>query len=206
MVTLFSYRIPHDTGAAPNPFWGICTLVICKPAIRRVAKMGDWIVGTGSKNSPIGNIDGKIVYLMQVTNKMTMQEYDTFTQKYLPEKVPDWSSSDPRRRLGDSIYDFSFTPPRIRQGVHREEDRKRDMSGLNALLSEYFWYFGNNACELPDNLRKIIKQDSGHRSRSNEPYVEQLLEWLDGLGMEPNKLYGSPQEELFKGSRIYCKC
>ena len=206
MVTLFSYCIPHYDGAAPNPFWGICTLVICKPKIRGIAEIGDWIVGTGSKNSPVGDMSGRVVYVMKVTKKLTMEEYDTFTQQYLPEKVPDCSSRDPRRRLGDSIYDFSCTPPRMRQEVHSEKHRQKDMSGVNALLSNHFWYFGDKACKLPDNLRQIVKQGPGHRSKSNEPDIEKFLEWLDGLGLEPNRLYGRPQKELFKGSRICCEC
>ncbi len=71
-TTLFSYCIPYDDGAAPNPFWGLCTLAICKPGIRRVAKEGDWVVGTGSVNSPAGDASGKVVYAMRVTQKMTM--------------------------------------------------------------------------------------------------------------------------------------
>ena len=47
--TLFSYVIPHDGGSAPNPYHGICTLVICKPVIRRIAKVKDWVVGLGAK-------------------------------------------------------------------------------------------------------------------------------------------------------------
>jgi hypothetical protein len=43
MTRLFSYTIPVDDGAAPNPFRGMCTLAICKPTIRRVAKKGDWV-------------------------------------------------------------------------------------------------------------------------------------------------------------------
>ncbi|MGC9261259.1 MAG: hypothetical protein ACP5I8_14435 [Phycisphaerae bacterium] len=45
MAKLFTYTIKIDDGAAPNPFHGLCTLVICKPAIRRCAKAGDWVVG-----------------------------------------------------------------------------------------------------------------------------------------------------------------
>jgi hypothetical protein len=41
MKKLYSYCIPVDDGAAPNPFWDICTLVICKPVIRRTAQIGD---------------------------------------------------------------------------------------------------------------------------------------------------------------------
>ena len=99
MVTLFSYRITHDTGAAPNPFWGVCTLVICKPRIRLAAQVGDWIVGTGSANSPIRDISDSVVYAMRVSQKMTMREYDTYTQQFLPQKVAKWFDRDPRRRL-----------------------------------------------------------------------------------------------------------
>jgi hypothetical protein len=52
---LYSYCIPYDDGAAPNPYWEVCTLVICKPVIRRTARAGDSIVGTGSKKSPVGD-------------------------------------------------------------------------------------------------------------------------------------------------------
>ena len=58
---LYSYTIPYDDGAAPNPYWGVLTLAICKPVIRRTAEIGDWVVGTGSKQSPIGNIQNSIM-------------------------------------------------------------------------------------------------------------------------------------------------
>ena len=76
MPTLYSYVVRTDYGSAPNPFWGVCTLVICKPKIRRSAQVGDWIVGTGSANSPIGDIRGMMIYAMRVTDKMTMYEYE----------------------------------------------------------------------------------------------------------------------------------
>ena len=58
MNKLFSYVLRFDDGAAPNPFGGICTLTICKPAIRRSASVGDWIIGTGSKNSRLKIVPG----------------------------------------------------------------------------------------------------------------------------------------------------
>ena len=48
-MRLFSYVVARDYGFAPNPFFGVCTLATCKPIVRRVAAIGDWIVGTGSK-------------------------------------------------------------------------------------------------------------------------------------------------------------
>ncbi|WP_442940102.1 hypothetical protein [Nostoc sp.] len=38
-MRLFSYCLTCDSGAAPNPFWELCTLAICKPRIRRVANI-----------------------------------------------------------------------------------------------------------------------------------------------------------------------
>jgi hypothetical protein len=198
MVKLFTYCIPSDNGAAPNPFWGVCTLVICKPVIRRVAQVGDWIVGTGSVNSPIGNASGKVVYAMQVSQKMTMEKYDEYVEDYIPLKYPDWSNDDVRRKLGDAIYDFSTKPPLIRKSVHDESYRDKDQRGHYALLSNLFFYFGDKPKKLPKELEPIVKQSPGHRSKSNDPYVEEFLNWLYGLGLEPNKLYGKPQKQLWK--------
>ena len=199
MTVLFSYCIVHDSGAAPNPFWGICTLVICKPVIRCIAQAGDWIVGTGSANSPIGDIRGKVVYAMQVTGKMPMHQYDTYAEEYLPNKIPRWCGGDPRLMVGDSIYDFSYDPPRVRRSVHDENDRDHDLSRQYALLSEHFFYFGDQPREAPDHLRGLVKCGPGHRSRANDKYLEPFLEWLDGLGLAPNQLYGKPQGRIFRG-------
>ena len=46
-MKLYTYCLRYDDGAAPNPYWGVCTLVICKPAIRRSAEPGDWVVVFG---------------------------------------------------------------------------------------------------------------------------------------------------------------
>lgn len=66
MPRLFTYTIPVDDGAAPNPFNGMCSLAICKPGIRRVAKPDDWIAGLGSKKAPSGDLSGRLVYAMRV--------------------------------------------------------------------------------------------------------------------------------------------
>lgn len=198
MPTLFSYCIPVDHGGAPNPFWGVCTLVICKPAIRRVAEIGDWVVGTGSANSPIGDTRGKIVYTMRVSQKLSMRDYDAYTRQYLPNKIPKWFDKDVRRRVGDSIYDFSKNPPILRQSVHSQKYRERDLRGKYALLSNHFFYFGDQPKQLPDYLLPIVKYGPGHRSKSNELYLEPFIAWLGRLGLQSNYLYGRPQYRLFK--------
>jgi putative DNA base modification enzyme with NMAD domain len=193
MTTLFSYCIPYDDGAAPNPFWGVCTLAICKPRIRQTAKVGDWIVGTGSRHSPIGDVANKVVYAMLVTQKMTMEDYDLFTRSELRRKIPQWNSKDLRRRVGDSIYDFSKDPLCLRKSVHNKENQATDLSGGWVLLSDHFFYFGDKPIPLRDDLWGIVKQGQGHRSTSNAPYVDKFIEWIHGLGYPPGSLIGNPQ-------------
>jgi len=36
-MKVYSYIVAYDSGFAPNPFHGICTLACCKPTIRRTA-------------------------------------------------------------------------------------------------------------------------------------------------------------------------
>lgn len=190
--TLYSYVVRTDKGAAPNPFGGVCSLVICKPDIREHAEVGDWIVGTGSVNSDIGNIQGHVVYTMRVSAKMTMAEYDDYAQKHLPIKVPDSRPGARISRVGDAIYDFPETPPRLRDGVHCEDDREDDLGGRFALLSEHFYYFGARAKPLPKHLRPIVKERQGHRSTANDEYVDDFVDWIEGLDARPNRLQGLP--------------
>ena len=197
MTRLYTYCIPCDDGAAPNPFWGTCTLTICKPAIRRTAQIGDWIVGTGSKHSPIGDITGKVVYAMRVSKVMTMQEYDTWAAANIPEKIPDTNNPDVRRKLGDSIYDFSTKQPTQRISVHGSGNISTDLGGVNALLSDHFFYFGDVPLQLPPNLLSIVHHTQSHRVRLNEPFVAEFIDWLNSLHLKPKHLYGKPALKIF---------
>jgi Nucleotide modification associated domain 2 len=193
MPRLFSYCIPYDDGAAPNPYWSVCTLAICKPTIRRVAEVGDWIAGTGSTGSPIGNIAGALVYAMRVERTMSMEEYDELTRRELPLKIPAPHSRDFRRRVGDSIYDFSAPGVPQRGLVHNESNRETDMRGENVLASEHFYYFGDQPVRLPSRLSPIVKQGQGHRSNANDPFLVDFVEWIEGLGYGPGTVLSRPQ-------------
>ncbi len=204
MPTLFSYCIRYDNGAAPNRFWGLCTLAICKPRIRQSANVGDWVVGTGSVVSPVGDVSGAVVYAMLVTQKMTMEGYDEFTQSELPGKIPLMDSDDPRRRSGDSIYDFSTLSPSLRPSVHRKKNQSTDLSGGWVLLSNHFFYFGDKPVVLPEALLGIVRQGQGHKSRSNMPYVDDFVRWIHSLGYPPAALIGEPQGWLRLNPQAPC--
>jgi hypothetical protein len=193
-MKLYTYTLRYDDGAAPNPFWGICTLAIRKPAIRLAAEIGDWIVGLGSTKSPIGDISDHVVYAMQVTSKMTLEEYDQFCKTFVPKKKPDWRNIDYRMRVGDCIYNYiSHGNPKMRTGVHKEENQEKDLSGMYALASKQFYYFGNKPEKLPDDLRLIMHNGPGHTFDANQPYAELFVNWIESLDVVPNKASNEPQ-------------
>lgn len=195
-MRLFTYCLRYDDGAAPNPFWDVCTLAICKPVIRRVAEIGEWIVGTGSVNSPQSDKSRHILYAMRVTKKMTMQEYDTYCRQQLRGKIPDWDNGAFTRKVGDCIYDFEDAHnahPKLRKGVHNEANMETDLGGKNVLLSTHFYYWGNAAVPLPEHLHPILHTTQGHKSDANTTYVEDFETWLYGLNLQASTLFGEPQ-------------
>jgi hypothetical protein len=204
MAVLYSYCIPVDDGAAPNPYWGICTLAICKPVIRRNAKPGDWVVATGSKKYGMEN---KVVYAMRITEVMTLAKYNKFCSKKLPFKIPDLNALDLTKRAGDCIY-FEVNGDLLqRKGVHGPTNRDVDVNGKNVLLSKHFYYFGDQPISLPTELLSIVLQGQGHRSRSNAKFVSSFIKWiLTSQQTKPykNKLKSQPKllEVVFRGNKF----
>jgi len=140
---------------------------------------------------------------------LTMAEYDSFCQHKLSKKIPNWRSRDYRRRMGDCIYDFSSKPePKLRWSVHSEANRIRDLGGENALLSNYFFYFGDHPIKLPDSLRPIMHTTQGHKSDANQPYLSAFTDWIVGIGYRPNRLYGEPQlkQKYYRETDFQAKC
>jgi Nucleotide modification associated domain 2 len=191
---LFSYVVRHDTGLAPNPFWGVCTLALCKPGIRRAAREGDWIVGLGSKAARAGDLSGRVVFAMRVTKKMSLEDYDAFARESLPEKIPVPHASDLPSRFGDAQYDYRFGSPVQRPGAHGPANRASDLSGRFALLSDDFAYFGRRAVPLPPSLRPIGQVRRGHRSAANDAYADAFVSWFRSLDSPSGPVPGTPAE------------
>jgi hypothetical protein len=146
---------------------------------------------------------------MQITKRLSLREYDSFCRRHLQGKIPRWTSKDFVKRVGDCIYDFSRPRgPTLRDGVHSEQNRKVDLGGRNALLSEHFYYFGDQPVPLPAHLRPIVHQTQGHKSRANAEHAAEFIDWVVGLGIEPNGLYGEPQlrREIIAGPEGGARC
>lgn len=196
-MRIYSYVLRTDEGAAPNPFGEICTLTICKPAIRRTASIGDWVIGTGSKRVNLGDrktcdFSDSLVYAMKITEIKSLKEYDEYCNKSLTNKIPVIETENWTQKVGDCIYDYSKgDEPLIRKGVHNEGNRDRDLSGHNALLSNHFYYFGSEARPLPPELKSIIKKNQGHKKIENVEIIRTFESWIEQF--ERNKIYADPQ-------------
>ncbi len=210
MVKIYSYVLKSDVGAAPNPFWGTCTLTICKPAIRRTAEKGDWVVGTGSKNARLKNgtvydLSKYLVCAMKVSNKMSLEEYDYFCRHNIPNKIPKLKSKNWKLWVGDCIYDYSKgEKPRIRDGVHKQKNLKKDLSGEYSLLSKHFYYFGEKAILIPIRLRKLIKHSQGHLKIEEEELVKKFTKWINTF--KKNNIYGEPQHRFIPEKTNMVNC
>jgi hypothetical protein len=131
---------------------------------------------------------------MKVTKTLSMKEYDNFCKRSLTKKIPDWTSLDFRRRVGDCIYDFSQPgQPRLRPSVHTAANQKKDLSGMHALLSNHFYYFGDKPLQLPEYLVPIIHATQGHKSRSNARYAADFVHWIENTVQLNNAVLGQPQ-------------
>lgn len=183
-MKLFSYVVTADSGFAPNPYWGYCTLATCKPVIRRCARVGDWIVGAGSKN---GVGQRKLIYAMRVDEVLSIAKYD-LDPRFESKKPVDGS---PYQRCGDNIYfkedNGAWTQ---RRSYHTAKNMETDLSGRNVLVSENFYYFGGAAIELPTEYESLMATGRGHQSNFNPERVGSLIAWLQsnftvGLHGEP---------------------
>jgi len=179
-MKIYSYVVRYDEGAAPNPFWGYCTLAICKPVIRRVAEVGDWVIGTGSKENVGKN---KLIYAMKITRKMRLEDYGN--DKQFEKKIPVGKGGI--KSLGDNIY-YRDKQGFLRQrfpSVHSEDcenekTKNHDLSGEYVLISESgnFYYFGRKGLEIPESLLCIVKNGSGHKCNFPKGAIDNFLQWI----------------------------
>lgn len=198
---VYLYVLAHDTGYAPNPFHGYCTLACCKPSIRRTARVGDWIIGLTPRK--IGN---RLAYAMKVNEVLSFDEY--WKDERFEKKKPNWKSGIKQDEYGDNCYQ-PLSNGRYRQMKSQHHDPKtdcgktdhiqRDLSGVNVLVSypNNFIYFGGEARIIPYELQ-IPKVGIGHRVIEIKQNTA-LLRYLNEL---PRGVNGDPRAwESEKGSQ-----
>lgn len=96
-VTLYSYVLSTDTGFAPHIGNGVLSLAACKPAIRRNAEVGDWVIGTGStKDAHVSQ--AQLLFAARVEETLSTGEY--FCDDRFEHRQPLGTNSD----YGDNMY------------------------------------------------------------------------------------------------------
>ena len=184
MNSVFSYIVTSDSGFAPNPFHGFCTLACCKPMIRRTARVGDWIVGLAPKRFGHG-----MVFAMRVGEKMTFADYwqDVRFQGKKPLFGP---GTDRMRHRGDNAYE-PLSDGGFRQwhcghsnkdGSESEHGKHRDLTGRYVLVSDAFSFFGAEAVPLPSEFEWLVV-GRGHRRIhvAADPRAGALVAFLENL-------------------------
>ena len=184
-MNLFSYKLEHDYGLAPNPFGGIMSLAVCKSDIRKNKNLaiGDWIVGTGSVT--LGNLN-HLIYAMKVEKLISYDEY--WTDHKYEFKKPVLSGSLVQM-YGDNFYhtDPASKKPIQEPSAHSHPDAgirkkhiERDTSGKFVPLSTCFYYFGDKAPEIPVRLRQICCQGRDYQYRKIPDKVKkEFVQWLE---------------------------
>lgn len=180
-MSIYSYKITRDYGFAPNPFGAYCTLACCKPRVREKAIVGDWIIGTGAITN---NLLYHLIFLMQVTERLTFQEY--WNDERFIYKRPKINGSL-KQMYGDNIYhqyedkwiqlDSHHSYP---EGVINYDNLKQDLSGKYVLVSNRFIYLGDNNFKIPDQYKELCPT-ALHRDYLTVRNQELAIEFVDSV-------------------------
>ncbi len=210
------YIMTHDSGMAPNPFHGVCTLALCTPNhVRANLSNEDWIIGIAGtalcREMNPAQQPRKLVYAMKIDRCMVLDSY---------YRSPEYRMKIPKIRgsriemCGDNFYRKNGIGRLEHTGescdhVSRpnEKPQCQDIAGNRVFIGREYYYFGSMALDLPGNVRwqeKINKQLDKRAlgityiyggSSSNvwdDADLNQFLEFL-----ESNKLGYIPDPILF---------
>lgn len=202
MTNVYLYVVDRDFGFAPNPFHGLCTLATCKPRTRKGARVGDWVVGMGGGRL---KATGKCIFAMKVSQLETFDSY--WSSPLYKDKKPLRNGSR-KMIVGDNIYWQEEGEWRQLNSHHSFPDGSpnphnilNDTQTNVVLVSNYFFYFGENAVEIPDKILTDLgyKNRQDHRKFSYQqacPLVDYLVK-----NFEINRLYGDPFDFEYAKSR-----
>lgn len=153
---LFTYKLKHDTGFAPNPFHHMCTLATCKAGIRLTKDVGDWVAGFTSaflNGDPVG--EERLIYLMQVTEKIGLDAY--YRAPRFAVKVPRLRAACCVDRAGDNIYHLVAGKMVQADNPHHDASNiEDDLSGEFVLIGQRFYYFGSKPLAVPRLIRPDV--------------------------------------------------
>ena len=189
-LRVFSYIVARDFGFAPNSFHGWCTLATCKPEIRRHARVGDWVLGTGATEH---HRAGFAVYTMRVEEALSFADY--WEDPRFLSKRPNLAGSR-KVAFGDNIYHPGGDDGWVQMDSHHSlhdgsanpENVNRDTRVDRVLVSRDFIYWGAEGPPVPDDLRAFGEDNDdlcaatqGHKCRFSDELVSAAVRWFEGF-------------------------
>ena len=174
-MKICSYIMKTDSGLAPNPFWGFCTLALCTPNHQGIKLSAhDWIIGT----EPLA-FGAKLIYAMKVSEKIHFQTY--FKDKRFQRKKPK-PSGRWKEKCGDNIYflDGNGNWKQLPALYHNTPEHiVQDTRYPYAYVSEQFYYFGENAIEIPSDFSELIRDRQGCKCNHQPEVMSGFIEWIE---------------------------
>lgn len=195
-MKLCSHVIKVDTGLAPNPFHGYCTSALCTPShMNAQLERGDWLIG----NSDVAD-GNKLVYAMQISDVLTMQDY--FSDPRFQAKKPN-PAGTLEEQCGDNIYfkeqgRWRRLPSRFHNNCeifNKDLRKKKDsdvLLGGPVFIARRYYYFGDNRVAIPSRLSRVIKDRQG-LSNTFSPLADDFVTWLEA-NYTPG-IHGQPRDQ-----------
>jgi Nucleotide modification associated domain 2/TIR domain len=183
-LRVYSYIVRYDYGFAPNPFHNMCTLATCKPPIRRGARIGDWIIGTGASSNSLA---GRLIFAMQVSEALTFNDYWSDPRFNIKKPVLNGSL---KLLYGDNIYHRDSSGRWLQADSHhsRPNGRRhlpnltRDTRANRVLLANRFVYFGRDSVAIPGRFRSRFCMNGQGQKKIEGPGVAPFLRWVEAQG------------------------
>lgn len=207
-MTTRTYRLDHDLGFAPNPFFGWCTLACCMPLIRKHAAQGDIIIGmAGAGRRGLGRIFPQLIYWMRVDEALSFDDY--WRDARFHEKRP--QIPGPKLRMvGDRTYRHYAGEHewRFDRSMHHIPGKGSsggshvhlDTSVDRLLVGQSFTYWGGAGPPLPAHLLGLFPNPRGQRCPPPGPLLDELHA-LIGLDA-PRGVVGDPADWM--NQRYFC--
>lgn len=206
---LYSYVVSSDSGFAPNPFFGVCTLACCKPAIRRaiggrllrqsgradiaalrqadpgyVRAQNIWVVGLAGVGLS-GRPRRSVVFVMQVTDVLDFESYFAEYPQKRPARRPPATPADWAWH-GDAIYTGNdpATARQLAPSAHYNGEAEDEGNKWRDLGGRYVLVSDHFVYFGPDApylpIEEKLHRGRGHRSNHSPEAIAELEALLNG--------------------------
>lgn len=183
---VYFYKVTVDDGIAPCPQDGMLTLGVCKPAIRRTARAGDYLVGIGSNDW----YPDKLIYVARVGDPIVGPDYYRRNGVYWDRRDCIYEHLSGSRyqwlnRGGRRVHD----PARMPDQKNRDVGHCQGRSNAVVLPSTEFAYFGRDLAGhsakvwecFPDVLAAVRPLQQSHLVNHAPAFARKAREFCEAV-------------------------